>query len=132
MEKFLTCMAALMMLLVLGTMGNARRPDREERERREIHRDDIVGKIDRVRVERDGEVRLWVRRTDNFGRRLEGRGYEKEVEIKANETHCWIFHDRGMREVDAKACEGKVMNVQWRTIRGREIVEMHEMRRPQR
>ncbi len=130
MEKFVTSMAAVVLLAGLGSLAGGQ--TREERERREIHRDDIVGRIERVRVERDGDVQLWVRRTDDFGRRLEGRGFEKEVEIKAHQAQCWIFHDRGMREVNVKACEGKVMNVQWRTVRGREILELHEMRRPLR
>ena len=108
------------------------RREREERERRAIAKDDVVGRIEKVRVERDGEVHLWVRRTDYSGRPLEGREFAKEVEIKAHQVQCWIFQDRGMGEVNVKATEGKVMNVQWRLIRGREVLELHEMRRPRR
>src|SRR5258708_6037058 len=116
MEKFWTGMAALLAAAGLTAVAAAQNPfdprtqrqEREERERRlEVHRNDIVGRIEKVRVERDGDVRLWVRRTDYSGRRLEGRGLDREVEIKAHETHCWIFHDRGMREVNVKASEGK-------------------------
>jgi hypothetical protein len=128
MERFSTSVAALAVAVCLTGAANAQVRDRD----RAVYQQDIVGRVEKVRVERDGDVRLWVRETNAWGKPLEGRRGEREVEITAHRVKCFVFHDRGMREVSPREVQGRVMNIQRHTERGREVVELHEMRRPRR